>query len=136
MSRDGRISNLDLAERIGQSPSACRRRVAALERDGQIAGYRAVLNRSAMGVGFVAYVTIGLNQHTKQSQLGFEAAMSRAAEVVECHNITGTVEYLLRVEATDLADYIRFHADVLGQLPQVVAITTYVVMDSPKDLRA
>ena len=135
LQRDGRISNLDLAERVGLSPSACLRRVAALERSGVITGYRAVLNRTALGVGFTAYVTVGLNSHTKASQEAFERAMARAPEVAECHNITGAVEYLLRVEAADLKAYKSFHTDVLGTLPQVHAITSYVVMGSPKDER-
>ena len=136
LGRNGRISNLDLAERVGLSPSACLRRVQELERSGVISGYRAVLNPAAMGVGFVAYVTVGLNDHTKASQEAFERSISRSPEVVECHNITGSVEYLLRVEAADLAAYKHFHTDVLGTLPQVAAITSYVVMGSPKDLRA
>ncbi|MGR3712391.1 MAG: Lrp/AsnC family transcriptional regulator [Shimia sp.] len=136
LSRDGRISNLALAESVGLSPSACLRRVAALETSGVISGYRAVLNRAALGTGFVAYVTVGLNQHTKSAQEAFERAMAHAPEVRECHNITGQVEYLLRVEATDLAAYKRFHTDVLGTVEQVHAITSYVVMGSPKDERA
>ncbi|MEQ8898415.1 MAG: Lrp/AsnC family transcriptional regulator [Roseovarius sp.] len=136
LTRDGRISNLDLAERIGLSPSACLRRVQELERRGVIAGYRAVLDRSRLGIGFVAYATVGLNTHTKASQEAFERAMEIAPEVVECHNITGSVEYLLRIEAADLPAYKAFHTDVMGILPQVNAITTFVVMGSPKDARA
>lgn len=133
LQRDGRISNLDLAERVGLSPSACLRRVQDLERRGVIVGYRAVLSPEARGVGFVAYLGIGLGEHNKAAQEGFERAMSRAPEVVECHNITGTIEYLLRVECADLKSYKRFHTDVLGTLPHVTAITTFVVMDSTKD---
>lgn len=133
---DGRISNLALADRVGLSPSACLRRVSGLERRGVIAGYRAVLSPEARGVGFVAYVTVGLSQHTKRAQEAFEQAISRSPEVRECHNITGAWEYLLRVEAADLAAYKVFHTDVLGVLPQVNAITSYVVMGSPKDARA
>lgn len=136
LSRDGRISNLDLAERVGLSPSACLRRVQELERSGVISGYRAVLNPQAMGVGFVAYIAVGLSLHTKSSQESFERSIALASEVRECHNITGNVEYLLRVEAADLAAYKRFHTDVLGTLPQVASITSYVVMGSPKDDRA
>lgn len=132
----GRISNLELAERIGLSPSACLRRVATLERIGVIKGYRAVLDPEAMGAGFVAYIMVGLNKHTKASQEAFERAISTAPEVRECHNITGAVEYLLRVEAASLTAYKTFHTDVLGTLPQVNAITSYVVMGSPKDERA
>ncbi len=136
LGRDGRISNLDLAERVGLSPSACLRRVQELERRGVIRGYRAVLDRSMLGVGFVAYATVGLNTHTKASQEAFERAMEVAPEVVECHNITGSVEYLLRIEVADLPAYKAFHTDVIGTLPQVNAITSYVVMGSPKDQRA
>lgn len=136
LSRDGRISNLELADRVGLSPSACLRRVQDLERSGVIKGYRAVLDPARMGVGFVAYVTVGLGQHTKAAQEAFERAIARAPEVRECHNITGAVEYLLRVEATDLAAYKHFHTEVLGVLPQVQALTTFVVMGSPKDERA
>src|SRR5680860_246987 len=135
LSRNGRISNIELADRCGLSPSACLRRVQDLERRGVIAGYRAVLNRSAMGVGFIAYAAVGLNSHTKASQEAFERAMATAPEVVECHSITGSVEYLVRIEVADLPSYKAFHTDVMGLLPQVNAITSYVVMGSPKDAR-
>ncbi|MBY6200845.1 Lrp/AsnC family transcriptional regulator [Maritalea mobilis] len=136
LSRDGRISNLDLAERVALSPSATLRRVQALEKAGVIRGYRAVLDPAAMGVGFAAYISVGLNEHTKAAQEAFERAMAQADEVRECHNITGSVEYLLRVEVSDLGAYKRFHTDVLGSLPQVATLQTYVVMGSPKDDRA
>jgi DNA-binding Lrp family transcriptional regulator len=136
LSRDARQSNLTLAERVGLSPSACLRRVQELERSGVIKGYRAVLDPAKLGLGFLAYVTVGLNSHTKAAQEAFERAMSRAGDVRECHNITGTVEYLLRVETADLAAYKHFHTEVLGVLPQVQAITSFVVMGSPKDARA
>ncbi len=136
LSADGRISNLELADRVGLSPSACLRRVQELERVGVIGGYRAVLNPAALGVGFVAYIGVGLGEHTKAAQEGFEKAMRQAPEVVECHNITGTIEYLLRVECADLVAYKTFHTDVLGTLQHVTSITSYVVMGSPKDRRA
>ncbi len=136
LTRDGRLSNAALADRVGLSPSACLRRVAGLERRGVIAGYRAVLDRGAIGIGFVAYVAVGLNVHTKAAQEAFERGISRAPEVVECHNVTGAVEYLLRIEAADLAAYKHFHTEVLGVLPQVASITSYVVMGSPKDFRS
>jgi len=136
LSRDARQSNLALSDRAGLSPSACLRRVQALERDGVIKSYRAVLDTEKLGLGFVAYVTVGLNTHTKAAQEAFERAVARAAQVRECHNITGSVEYLLRVETADLATYKHWHTDVLGVLPQVQSITTFVVMGSPKDDRA
>lgn len=136
LSEDGRSSNVLLAEKVGLSPSACLRRVQELERTGIITGYRAVLDRTALGKGFVAYVAVGLSDHSKAAQESFERSMSAASQVLECHNITGTVEYLLRVEVADLVAYKSFHADVLGTHPQVNALTTYVVMGSPKDERS
>ena len=133
---DGRMTNAELADRVGLSPSACLRRVQELERSGVIAGYRAVLNQSALGVGFTAYVAVGLVNHSAESQHAFERSITQSPEVRECHNITGAFEYLLRVETTDLADYKIFHTGVLGTLPQVGTITTHVVMDSVKDERA
>jgi DNA-binding Lrp family transcriptional regulator len=133
LTRDARIGNVALAACAGLSPSATLRRVQALERRGVIAGYRAVLSPQARGVGFTAYIAVGLAEHTRPVHAAFERAMSRATAVVECHNVTGTVEYLLRVEVADLAAYKSFHTDVLGALPMVRAITTYVVMDSAKD---
>ena len=133
---EGRISNSALADRVGLSPSACLRRVQELERTGIIEGYRARLNRAALGVGFTAYIHVGLSDHSRAAQKAFEDSIIDSPEVSECHNITGAYEYLLRVEVSDLGAYKVFHTDVLGTLPQVNSITTYVVMDSPKDERA
>ena len=135
LQRDGRISNIELAERIGLSPSACLRRMQELERSGVISGYRAVINYEALGVGLVAYIAVGLSDHTMPSQEAFETAMQQCPEVRECHNVTGLVEYILRVEVADIAAYKAFHADVLGSLLQVNSITTYMVLDSPKNER-
>jgi len=135
LTRDGRVSNTELAERVGLSASACLRRVQELERVGVIRGYRAVLDRDAMGAGFAAYIAVGLSDHSKAAQEAFEKSISRAPQVRECHNITGAVEYMLRVEVADLAAYKHFHTEVLGTLPQVTAITSYIVMGSPKDER-
>lgn len=136
LARDGRVSNLALAGRIGLSPSACLRRVQELERRGVIRGYRAVIDPAARGAGFVAYMAVGLKDHTKDSQDRFERAMRGAPQVRECHNVTGTIEYLLRVEVSDLTAFKVFHTEVLGTVPGVTSITTYVVMASPKDERA
>lgn len=136
LSANGRISNVDLANKVALSPSACLRRVQELERSGTIKGYRAVLDQTAMGIGFLAYVTVGLSRHTREEQYAFEHAMQGAVEVRECHNVTGSFEYILRVEARDLPAYKHFHTEVLGALPQVSTITSYIVMGSPKDQRS
>jgi Lrp/AsnC family leucine-responsive transcriptional regulator len=136
LEQDGRMSNLTLASRVGLSPSACLRRVRDLERAGVIKGYRAVLDRNALGVGFTSYITVALDNHTKAAQTAFERVMRAAPEVRECHNVTGTVEYLLRVEVADIQAYKAFHTDVLETLDQVRALVSYIVLSSPKDERA
>ena len=136
LSREGRISNSELADRVGLSASACLRRVQELERTGVIRGYRAILDAEKTGRSFAVYVAVGLSTHTKAAQAAFDLAMRAAPEVAECHNIAGAFEYLLRVETRDLNTYKRFHTDVLGTFPHLGSITSYIVMDSPKDLRA
>lgn len=130
---DARISNVDLADRIGLSPPACLRRVQALERSGVISGYHAKLNRRALGRSFAAYMTVGLSSQKKAAHEAFEAAVKAAPQVAECHNITGSFEYLLRVEVADLDAYKEFHTEILGALPDVASITSFVVMASPKE---
>jgi len=136
LSADGRISNLVLAEKVGLSPSACLRRVQELERNGVIKGYRARLDPQQTGRAYIVYVAVGLAEHTKQAQETFERAMQRSDEVTECHNVAGAFEYMLRVEVADLPAYKQFHTETLGTVPHVRSITSYMVMGSPKDVRA
>lgn len=130
---DGRMSNIDLAKAVGLSPSACLRRVQDLERRGILKGYRAIISPKALGKDVVVFVMVGLNAHLKKDSQAFEAAMNQAPEVQECHNITGSVEYLLRVEVADLAAYKSFHADRLGTLSMVGSITSHIVLGASKD---
>ena len=136
LSVDGRISNLQLADAVGLSPSACLRRVQELERTGVIKGYRARLDPARTGRAYVVYVAVGLAEHTKAAQAGFERAMQAADQVTECHNVAGAFEYMWRVEVADLPAYKAFHTDILGTVPHVRSITSYMVMGSPKDVRS
>lgn len=133
---EGRITHQALAQRVGASASTCQRRIEAMERRGIIAGYRAVLGPEARRIGFAAYVLVGLGRHTARVQLAFEARCAAAPQVVECHNITGTVEYLLRVECRDLASYKQFHHEVLGGFADLTTIVTHVIVGTSKDRRA
>jgi len=98
-------------------------------------GYRAVIDRSAAGSSITIFVTVGLSGQLKKHAQDFERAMDAAPHVTECHNITGSVEYLLRVEVEDLATYKEFHANVLGALSQVGSITSHICLGSSKDVR-
>lgn len=136
LSRDGRISNLELADKVGLSPSACLRRVQELEKTGVIRGYRARLDPVQTGRAYVVYVSVGLSEHTKEAQEAFEKAMEIAPSVVECHNIAGAFEYLLRVETEDMPAYKQFHTEWLGTVPHVRSIVSHMVMGTTKDQRA
>lgn len=133
LKNNGRITNAQLAEKIGLSASACLRRVQELESSGVIAGYKAVIDSVKLGKRFKAFVTVGLATHTKEAQKSFEQAIVQSKEVLECHNVTGEFEYLLQVETDDLAGYKYFHTSVLGDIEHVAKITTHVVMESVKD---
>jgi DNA-binding Lrp family transcriptional regulator len=132
---DSSIPNVRLAARVGLSPSACLRRVQNLERRKIVTGYRARISRKHLDRSFVAYMMVGLTSQKKSAHEAFEKAIAASREVVESHNVTGNFEYLLRIEVADLDAYKTFHTDVLGGLPDVSVITTYVVMASTKDER-
>ena len=135
LSKDGKMSNVDLADKIGLSPSASLRRVQELERSGVIKGYRAVIDKSKLGSSMTIFVVVALSGQLRKDALAFEKAMAAAPEVIECHNVTGDVEYLLRVEVADLSTYKDFHSNRLGILPQVASITSYICLGTSKDER-
>ncbi len=132
---DARISNAELGARVNLSPSACLRRVQELERRGVIKGYRTVIDPEAGGHKLVVFVMVGLSGHLRKDALAFEQAMEAAPQVQECHNISGNVEYLLRVEVGDLTAFKTFHADILGVLPMVASINSHFCLGSSKDAR-
>ncbi len=135
LTKEGRISNADLAERVGLSASACLRRVQSLEKSGVISGYRAQINQAKLGNLVTIFVMVGLNEHRSKDAKAFEDAIIKAEEVRECHNVSGAVEYLLRIEVSDLVAYKKFHSEILGEISQVASITSYICLGSPKDDR-
>ncbi|MGW6194558.1 Lrp/AsnC family transcriptional regulator [Kribbella sp. NPDC055110] len=128
LEKDGRISNADLAERVGLSPSPCLRRVRRLEESGVIRGYRAVVDPAAVGRGLRVLAGVRLVRHARAEVAAFESAVTRLPEVVQTHHVTGNVDYLLQVEVADLPAYEDFHANKLASLPGVAAVTSYVTM--------
>ncbi|MFD7155594.1 Lrp/AsnC family transcriptional regulator [Kribbella sp. NPDC059898] len=128
LQRDGRISNAELAERVGLSPSPCLRRVRRLEEAGVIRGYRAVIDPAAIGRGLRVIAGVRLVRHARTDVQAFERAVTRLTEVVQTHHVTGNFDYLLQVEVADLPAYESFHANKLADLPGVAAVTSYVTM--------
>uniref|UniRef100_UPI003BACA5DB Lrp/AsnC family transcriptional regulator n=1 Tax=Stappia sp. TaxID=1870903 RepID=UPI003BACA5DB len=119
LQRDGRIANADLAEKVGLSPSACLRRVRALEESGVIDSYVALLDQSRIGRSLEIFVEISLTAQTSEALSRFEDAVARSQEIMECHLMAGDADYLLRIAAADPVDFERIHRDHLTRLPGV-----------------
>jgi DNA-binding Lrp family transcriptional regulator len=117
--RDGRITNADLAERVALSPSACLRRVKALEESGVIGGYVALLDPARAGLSGAAFVFVTLEQQGRAMLDAFERDARRHPEITECYLLAGTADYLLRVVFRDARDFERIHTDILTQMPGV-----------------
>jgi len=128
LEKDGRISNADLAERVGLSPSPCLRRVRRLEEAGAIRGYRALVDPAAVGRGLRVFAGVRLVRHARADVVAFERAVVRLSEVAHTHHVTGNFDYLLQVEVADLPAYEDFHANRLASLPGVAMVTSYVAM--------
>lgn len=119
LQKEGRISNADLAERIHLSPSACFRRVKRLEAEGVIRDYAALLNPRAVGRGATVFVEVTLTSQSEEILDAFEKAVARVPDVLECHLMAGTADYLIKVAARDSDDYARIHRQHLTRLPGV-----------------
>lgn len=133
---DGRLSNVDLAERVGLSPSPCLRRVKRLEQDGYIEAYRAVLGRGRIGLGLTVFVAVKIEAHANQRAGAFEKAVLAMPEVVACHMLSGEADYLLEVAVPDLAHYQGFLLDKLLELPIVREVRSNIAIQSLKTAAA
>ena len=116
---EGRLSNVALAERVHLSPSPCLRRVKALEDDGVISGYRAMIDREAIGLGLTVFVEIKVEGHSKRLAGALEDAVASMPEVVSCHLVSGAADFLLEVVVPDLRSYERLLLEKLLGLPGV-----------------
>ena len=124
MQKDARIPNVVLADRVGLSPSACSRRVDALEKSGVVRGYHARLSSRALGHPIVVIVYITLEGQSVDHLTAFEDAVKECPNVLVCYLMSGTSDYLLRVAARDLADYERIHKEWLSAMPGVARMTS------------
>jgi DNA-binding Lrp family transcriptional regulator len=128
LQRDGRISNKQLAQQVHLSESACLRRVRALEEDGMIERYVAMISQSKAGIPGDVLVHIGLHREEQSELAAFEEAVRNIPEVMECYLMTGEFDYLLRVVVADMADFERIHKDELTRLPGVARVNSSVAI--------
>jgi Lrp/AsnC family transcriptional regulator, leucine-responsive regulatory protein len=129
---DGRLTNVELAERVGLSPSPCLRRVNRLEREEYIAGYRAVLPRGRVGLGFTVFVGVKLDSHANARADGFEKAVLAMDEVIACHLVSGESDYIIEVVAADLEGYQQFLLARLLVMPIVREVRSNIAIQSLK----
>lgn len=132
LQRDGRISNLKLADTVSLSPTAVLARVQRLTREGFIRGYHAELDPGKLGRGMVVFVEVLLDRTTPNVFDQFKAAVQVHDEIMECHMVAGGFDYLLKTRMADMAAYRAFAGQVLWQLPGVRETRTYAVMEEVK----
>ncbi len=121
---DGRLTNAELAQRVGLSAAPCWRRVKALEEAGYIKGYHAEIDRHKIGLGVLAFVRVDAERNTGDGTRAMEDAIRQVPEIVSCHYISGTGTFELQVVARDLDSFSRFVREVLLNLPNVKDLHT------------
>ena len=121
---DGRISNVDLAQKVNLSESATLRRVRALEDEGMIDRYVALLSQEKAGLPGNVFVQIGLHREVESELAAFEEAVRNIPEVMECYLMSGEFDYLIRVVVANMADFERLHKDFLTRLPGVARVNS------------
>jgi Lrp/AsnC family leucine-responsive transcriptional regulator len=132
LQEDGRLSNQDLADRIGLSPSPCLRRVRRLEEAGLISAYCALLNARALGLKLMAFIHISMDRHTPERFENFERHVAQFPEVLECHLITGqAADYLLKVIVVDMDGFQALLLNKITRIDGVTGVHSSFVMKSP-----
>ncbi|WP_048647626.1 Lrp/AsnC family transcriptional regulator [Nitratireductor soli] len=129
---DGRLTNVELADRVGLSPSPCLRRVKRLEQEGVIRGYRAVIDRNAVSLGLTIFTEIKVDRHTRARADALQAALMAIPQVVSCHMVSGAPDFIAEVVVPDLAAYEALLSNVLLELPMVEDIRSNFSMRAVK----
>jgi Lrp/AsnC family transcriptional regulator, leucine-responsive regulatory protein len=130
---DGRLPNVELADKIGLSPTPCLRRVRTLETSGIIRGYKAELDRAGIGLGLTVIVGIKIDGHRDENASAVQDAIRAMPEVVACHIVSGESDFLLETVFPDIASYERFLFGTLLALPMVKDIRSNIVLRTVKE---
>lgn len=132
LQRDARISNHDLAKRVGLSPSPCWRRVRRLEEAGVIRSYAALLDPESVGLQLVAYAQVHLENHHSETVRQFDEAIQSRPEILECCAMSGDYDYLLKVVVSNIKAYEEFQRTCLTQIPAIRSVSTGFVLKHKK----
>jgi len=132
LSADGKLTQSELADRIGLSLSATQRRVKSLEHSGAIVGYRAVVDPSLIDERRIVFVGINLERHAREDIQAFQKAVVALPMIKEVHHIAGAYDYLLKVAVRDMEFFEEFHANYLASVQGIARITSFVAMSTFK----
>ena len=132
---EGRLTNQELADKVGMSTSPCWRRVRRMEESGVIKGYQAVVDRRGLGLGVLAFIRVGIDSHSEAEAKRFERDVLKLDEVVACYSIAGDADFLLQVVARDLDAYAEFAMTVVRRLPRIKEMQTTFVLKEIKPMQ-
>lgn len=133
LQEEGRIANVDLAEKVSLSPTPCLERVKRLEKSGYIQHYAAHLNPNKLNAGLVAYIEVSLENTASKDLVLFNQAIHSLTEVMECSMVAGGFDYLIKIRVADMAGYRQFLGEKLAVISGVRETRTYVVMEEVKN---
>ncbi|MEQ3658434.1 MAG: leucine-responsive transcriptional regulator Lrp [Glaciecola sp.] len=132
LQNDGKLANVELAKRVGLSPSPCLERVKRLEQQGYIVGYTANVDPAKLGAAMLVFVEITLSKTSVDIFAEFSAAVQSQDDIQECHLVSGNFDFLLKARVADMSSYRKLLGDTLLRLPGVSESRTYVVMEEVK----
>lgn len=132
LQRDARRTTADLAQAVNLSTSPCWRRVRRLEEEGLIEGYRAVLNRRALGWGVMVFVSVSIEDHGEAEARAFERAVAALPEIIACWSVAGSADFLMQVVAPDLDTYAEFAMTTMRRLPGIKSMQTTFTLKEVK----
>ncbi|MBT5072844.1 MAG: Lrp/AsnC family transcriptional regulator [Kordiimonadaceae bacterium] len=132
LQQDGRLSNQELSDKVGLSPSPCLRRVRKLEQDGVITGYAAIVDQDNYGLPLSVFINIRLERHSDECIKSFEKGIGQIDEIMECYLMTGKSDYLLHVVSKDLKSYEIFVREKISTIPGIASIDSSFVFGQVK----
>jgi DNA-binding Lrp family transcriptional regulator len=130
---DGRITNVDLASKVGLTAPPCLRRVRSLEQSGAIKGYHADIDPGAMGYTIMVFAMVSLKSQAEEDLRSFEAHVRSLPEVRECHMLNGEIDFILKIVAHDLQSFQEFLTSKLTSAPNVSSVKTSLTIRTAKD---
>lgn len=130
---NGRLSNVELAEKVGLSESPCLRRVRTLESSGLIKRYNAMLDHHMLGLDIIAYIQVDMDQRSEANTLAFQEAVINEPSIIECYALTGNYDYLLKVAARDLDEFAELTMQRILRFPGVANITSGLTLKVLKE---